>query len=715
MDDDVASLHGVASLPSDSGFSSSGSLTHRKRRTSKRSTTSSSTATGSLNARLDRLSREMEKVAEATCHEPNDGAGRSLGIKRKSIARRLSTRNELGDVEGKATSVGGKDFEAPSPPKRRRSLVPTTAPKRRSRSMTSQGEAEGAHLEENEEHILLRKVVSPSSGKKRTVAVESSEEQAFGKVQPGLAAEMEMPSFMLGEKQRKPISPSRYSPQPDWISRYLVGSPAPSFAQPAPPPVPPAPPAPAQPFYQPRPTPATSYPQAYPVENYYEATPSPKAPAFVPAPAAAHHHLPPHPVTPLPFSTSGSLQDHTSRLAYSHQRAAPRQLLYESQLTKGQPFHRTESLEYDPPQPAYLDPRSSEGYEYNCRLDAHEQPSQPHNAFPDEVYQSLPDIQHHTFEPVYEFTYQQDSSGLSPPFQQTLAPTPPRQLSAFGLFPQPSSTSSAYYDENALSLQPPQLYHEQLAFEQSAPASGFWKHRPLPHLQQESQPGQLRFAERLKHEAASQLLSAAANEKHPSLAHFEESRPPSRSPTPVQSRPSHHATPPLSHSRSLSRPSPAPTPSQPTLLPALSPPSLIRTARTLPPRRAATVEEKQDEGTPTRSTSGGGRGREGMGLGLGLGGGEQEEMVGRGGRKSAGGEGGMGGKKAEAEEGEGEEIKFDWDIAVEGEKLLASVGSLASSEGVIEGAEKEQRKEEEGGTGGDGWAVYEDPVDPIED
>ncbi|GAA5910472.1 uncharacterized protein JCM6883_003019 [Sporobolomyces salmoneus] len=53
-----------------------------------------------VNARMDRLTREMAEVSEATETGDPGRAGQSLGIKRKNIERKRSFRNELRGIEG---------------------------------------------------------------------------------------------------------------------------------------------------------------------------------------------------------------------------------------------------------------------------------------------------------------------------------------------------------------------------------------------------------------------------------------------------------------------------------------------------------------------------------------------------------------------------------------------------------------------------------------
>ncbi|GAA5896313.1 hypothetical protein JCM6882_000980 [Rhodosporidiobolus microsporus] len=205
MDDDVASLHGV--VASDSGYTtSSASRPHacrksRSHSTAKSSTSTAATSTGSLNARLDRLSREMEEVAEATSNGSTEGAGRSLGIKRKKIAHRPSERVELGGIEGLSASSGrAKQVdEEKSLPKRRRSLGPRQPPARRRRSKSHETLEDEEQAEDDDPPIWLSRIISPHSGQKRTVAV-AREETELKDTPSYLGAPMEMPSFMR-EKQ----------------------------------------------------------------------------------------------------------------------------------------------------------------------------------------------------------------------------------------------------------------------------------------------------------------------------------------------------------------------------------------------------------------------------------------------------------------------------------------------------------------------------------
>ncbi|TNY20704.1 hypothetical protein DMC30DRAFT_446846 [Rhodotorula diobovata] len=91
MDDDLRTLHGVASIHSDSGYASTSSHpqhqpgSHQGARHAPRPT-----ATASLNARLDRLTRDMASLANSSPQT----AGASLGITRKTIMRHPTAASE---------------------------------------------------------------------------------------------------------------------------------------------------------------------------------------------------------------------------------------------------------------------------------------------------------------------------------------------------------------------------------------------------------------------------------------------------------------------------------------------------------------------------------------------------------------------------------------------------------------------------------------------
>ncbi|GAA6032641.1 hypothetical protein JCM8097_004857 [Rhodosporidiobolus ruineniae] len=513
MDDDVASLHGVASHPSDSGYASSTSRPHLRtsKRTARttRSTASASVATNTgLNARFDQLSREMAAVADASSNDP----GRSLGIKRKRI---VPKRVELGGIEGRAQPEVEVDV-APPPPKRRRTLPPSRQPRNQLSIRTEEDEEdELGENQEQENPVSLRTVVSPHSGKRRTVAVEAGgamRDPVLDTSDPP----MSLPPFMLGH-QSKSIQARRFSPQPDWLTQYL--RPSPPQQAPRPPSLPashfsPAPPLPAhQPF-----------PLYY--EDAFEPPPSPPATRMayqsLPAPPYLHEL---HTSTPLPFSTSGRVAPQVVITAFSPP-PPPAESLYESQLARAVP---SQTFETPPPrfeqlQPFYHDfapPVDTTSYAFHTEpaclepsFDASYLPSQSQAS----GYPSNPHVSQPYFEETVPVEYNEDQQSqvynltpLHPSLHDTLAPPPPRSSSS-------SFDPAAFFVSSPAGHRTPQRFSEGADVPMDAPANSFWKRRPQVHLQssqiqqQPLKPGQLRFAERLKEEAAAQIQVGALDE-----------------------------------------------------------------------------------------------------------------------------------------------------------------------------------------------------------
>jgi len=79
-----------------------------------------------INARLDRMSREMGEVSSAVKSGDRARAGQTIGIQKRIIAKRKSGRNDLGGIEG--TTVGRRrnevEEEQPRRPVKRRRTLP---------------------------------------------------------------------------------------------------------------------------------------------------------------------------------------------------------------------------------------------------------------------------------------------------------------------------------------------------------------------------------------------------------------------------------------------------------------------------------------------------------------------------------------------------------------------------------------------------------------
>lgn len=242
MDDDLRTLHGVASIHSDSGYASTSSHrtgppsmcppprrppslmvrlcspaaqhqpgSHPGARHAPRPT-----ATASLNARLDRLTRDMASLANSSPQT----AGASLGITRKTITCHPTAASETSSRtprvrRKRATDDGDKQDEGRSdqpPAKRRRSLPPRLTLK----SLSASDDASAGHAARSEPApVLLTRVRSPRSGVVRTITRPAA--QPLTSVETGEGT-MELPSFMLGQEARCCLC---MSPRPSQADAWL--------------------------------------------------------------------------------------------------------------------------------------------------------------------------------------------------------------------------------------------------------------------------------------------------------------------------------------------------------------------------------------------------------------------------------------------------------------------------------------------------------------
>ncbi|BGP16941.1 hypothetical protein JCM10213v2_004949 [Rhodosporidiobolus nylandii] len=737
MADDVASLHGVAS---DSGYASSASRPLRRGQKRARSALRSNAPdsgpfNGSLNARFDRLNREMEEVAEAP---KASGAGRSLGIRRKRIVPKPAARVEMGGIEGKAARASEVEMEETPQPKRRRSLGPTMPPSKRTAPVEGGAQASDEEDEPEEPPIWLKRVVSPHSGKQRTVALEPADEQ-LQETPSYLGEPMKVPSFM---RDKAAASPDRqlFSPQPAWISRYLASTPAPS-----PPPPHPSHPQVAPPYLPHAPSPSSSLPFAPSDEQYFEPPPSPTA--GLPASSV---YPPSHPTarlpasTPLPFSTTGPRPPSLSRMSARHADKAP---LYESQLERvSGAFHLVTP-------PVFEDAVPSPSPSF------HAQPFAPLSAYQQEPYQPLygphspvpfpqpafpPSQPYYAHPPVDEETQRQPLE--QPPHNllgpSTFAPNSNPSASSHGVFPR--LASPAYHDERQAPPHAcPQLQVDvQGQMMLLAPASNFWKHCPLPQLrlpqaQVSLRPDQLRFfgsqLEPIQHPDAGNLDRLERKRGLSPRPRPRDSRPSTSTfrilKTPPPQPPPHHVG---DHPPSLptSRQHSAQTPLQPLAARSSSlrrlqdengapravthsarhPPKsgvLVPDSPPLPPSRvAALADAGSKEGTPSPSASPDKPTEAVKG---------EAETVDPGKPAADRGKDGRGGAKPE-EGTQVAKIRFDWDVSSEGERLIAAAlaseasGDAGEEQGKATEAEGRAPEQQDGG-----FAFYEDPADPVEE
>ncbi|GAA5971078.1 hypothetical protein JCM11641_004134 [Rhodosporidiobolus odoratus] len=768
MDDDVMSLHGVAS---DSGYASSTFRSRESRSNRSHATVTSSRSTGSLNARFDRLSREMEQVAGASRDGSAEGAGRSLGIRRKSIMPGKVRRPELGGIEERASWARQPDEEK-TPKKRRYSLLPAQAQRWRNHSNERRGTSTKVGATDAQPPVRLKKVLSPHSGKSRTVVVER-DSPALDDHPSYLATSMELPSFMREEQPDLPAAKRSYTPQPEWMSRYLTNTPANLT-----PPARPTSIAYPQPY---SPSPQSSLPLPPFEEHHYYAPPSPDVTAEEPTYPTLQPSLHAISSTPLPFSTSGRPAYSTPQILPPRQ-AQPKQALYEVQLSrpahafglvtppvfeKNPAFHRYSPQPYY--SPAYVDPGGSEQAQSTLQL--------PHNPSPVFVESGLPNLAH-TFQasqpyPPQAALYTPRIAELDyekPPAQWPLQPFSQGQQAFYPTEHQGPSSGSYNLLHDASS--PPYLIESDSCSPQcvtldprlekqeveTTPASNFWKHRPLPHLQNQIQPslrpGQLRFAERLKAEAASQVAPPDEMPSYPALPQTAtrtfELLPPSSSAFPLSLRPVPHRiveTSPPANPLRLARQTLADqeaqhTPLRPTTAHTTSPRRRPRSSR-----RMLDLEEVGSTGAATRAARSPGlraaprlpdprvvrlsgrsgdtkRGRE-----------ESPSPRASQEKKEADGENEF--QKQEADEGgrlEGrngddtngqdveyarqedsarkrETVRFDWDVVMEGEKLLQA--ALSSEEQYEVSRDGEVDGQDEGEE--PGFTFYEDPKEPVEE
>ncbi|GAA5826517.1 hypothetical protein JCM11251_002407 [Rhodosporidiobolus azoricus] len=532
MDDDVSSLHGVPA--SDSGCSTStASRSHVKRKYGSHSTVRSSASTAGtsisgLNARFERFTREMEEVADASI--TGEGAGRSLGVKRKKIAHRPLEHLQLGGVEGRAAEPPGRQqVEEQQPKSKRRRSIPPRQPPLRGRRLPD--EAEGGE-QEGEPPLWL--------------------------------------------SRSDPLPARTFSPKPLWLSRYFAGTPVPDERPPM------ATPLPAQPLGSgldsgPSRSSLVSLPPFE--DDSYEPPPSP-ASAFS---TSLHPHqqqqLHPFEHTPLPFSTNGRLARPASRMtAFSPH---PQESLYESQLARASDSFRS-PREEDIPLHQGL-PFSAQPANY---LTYHAPPTDVSSHDPYSTGNQAPLPLSPAFcgstawmaEPSFHHQneqQQQDSrlhdahecpawsgQGFNSPQLFLFASSSSHTLFE-PLSPERSCGHSYHYHSLTGEAAPPLAYDAVDALEPNVPVgSSFWSKPDVPRLTAEGgrrptlHPGQLRFARRLEEAAASQLDKNSRSEVDTLLR-----------------QPDGGGAPPASGSGSKFSQSPfliCRTPSQPCASPALS-------------------------------------------------------------------------------------------------------------------------------------------------
>lgn len=224
MDDDLATLHVVVSAHSDSGYASSahctstlppprlmkvhrhfspcaavagpstrsraGTISHRSRSTTR-------TGLSSLNLRLDHLTQDLDEVAGAINSSSSAEAGRSLGVRRKTIQSKPE-RPEMNAVHGRPVNKRAPATAPLVPPSKRRrmTLAPIIPSQTFSRDDALENELPDAA---DSPSLLLDRRFSPESGRMRTIACEVNDLPVAVQTSQGL---LRLPSFLRPQEVR---------------------------------------------------------------------------------------------------------------------------------------------------------------------------------------------------------------------------------------------------------------------------------------------------------------------------------------------------------------------------------------------------------------------------------------------------------------------------------------------------------------------------------
>ncbi|KAJ8293488.1 hypothetical protein OF846_003499 [Rhodotorula toruloides] len=508
-----------------------------------------------LNLRLDHLTQDLDEVAGAINTSSSAEAGRSLGVRRKTIQRKPE-RPEMNAVHGRPVNKR-TPATAPlvPPPKRRRMTLAPIVPSRTS----SRDDALDDELPEaaDSPSLLLDRRFSPESGRMRTIAREANDLPTAVQTSQGL---LRLPSFI--RPQEVPASlPQAKSPTPPWLTEYVQSSAEPDSTA-------------SHPLAARRRSPSSTSSRITTSHEYTEhVAPLRKLPSIDQVPVSySAAGWPVRRRTPLPFSTSGRRQS-LSPLSTTFSPLRPPNI-YQAQLAK--PMHLFDAIDYGhlPDGDWYLplspscsslsrDPRTDLGvgpFQTNSARQAMllSPPQNPGHEVRQLDYGSL--SRHSTFERTKSY-----SPRPQPSFQQGFA-TPPRLTSAFGWHeplrpPSPpvpfAPTSDDSFPQADLSEVP-----------------RFW--RRAPQLGLPSQPGRARYAALLEREAASQVAPPAPaesadfaalhdhRESRAAFIHSTSSLPPS---------PQHHSDPPqLSHPPARPHDNPATSSVDKQIEPAVSAP-----------------------------------------------------------------------------------------------------------------------------------------------
>ncbi|GAA6054501.1 hypothetical protein NBRC10513_006055 [Rhodotorula toruloides] len=437
--------------------------------------------------------KDLDEVASALHSSSSADAGRSLGVRRKTIQRKPE-RPEMNAVHGRPVN---KRTQATAPlappPKRRRMTLAPIAPSRTS-SHDDSLDPDCSDATDSPS-LLLDRRPSPESGRMRTFAREANDVSAAVQTSQGL---LRLPSLM--RPQEIPVSlPQLKSLTPPWLTEYVQSNAEPDSAA-------------SYPSAARLRSPSSASSRVTASHEYTEhIAPLRKLPSIDQVPVSDDAGWPARRLTPLPFSTSGRRQT-LSPMSTTFSPLRPSNI-YQAQLAK--PMHVFDAADYGtqldgdwtlPLSPPYSslprDPRTDLGVGPFQTTSAHHamllSPPrhlglEPHR----HDYGRL--SRHSTFEHAKSY-----SPRPQPSFQQGFA-TPPRLTSAFEwhepLRPPSPPVPFAPASDDSFSQADLTEVHR------------FWKKAPQVGLpsQSQQQAGRARYAALLEREAASQVAHPASS------------------------------------------------------------------------------------------------------------------------------------------------------------------------------------------------------------
>lgn len=187
-----------------------------------------------MNLRLDHLTQDLDEVAGALQSSSTAAAGRSLGVRRKTIQRR-NERPEMNAVHGLPVLDKRKPALTPplAPPSKRRRMTLAPIPPSRTNSRDDAVD-ERPPSATDMPTVLLDRRPSPESGRMRTIAREANDFPAAVQTPQG---PLRLPSFMrpqelrqspctssnkIAEVSQAPALPRQAkSPTPPWLTQYV--------------------------------------------------------------------------------------------------------------------------------------------------------------------------------------------------------------------------------------------------------------------------------------------------------------------------------------------------------------------------------------------------------------------------------------------------------------------------------------------------------------